>query len=104
MILSSLREPFGFGPILGNFVALNPPRPPLPEESMPQEPMPEKPTPEEPSNDDTDIDFDDNLDEMPMTDDAHDDANWEVFIPDELERDPLPEPGDFWPGMDAPWN
>ncbi len=25
-----------------------------------------------------------------------DDAYWDVFIPDEDECDPLPEPGDFW--------
>ncbi len=25
-----------------------------------------------------------------------DEAYWDVFIPDEDERDPLPEPGDFW--------
>jgi hypothetical protein len=25
-----------------------------------------------------------------------DDDRWEVFIPDDDERDPLPDPGDFW--------
>jgi hypothetical protein len=25
-----------------------------------------------------------------------DDPNWDVFIPDDDECDPLPEPGDFW--------
>ena len=35
----------------------------------------------------------------PWTDD--DDARWEPFIPDEDERDPLPEPGDFWIDSDV---
>ena len=25
-----------------------------------------------------------------------DDTDWEVFIPDDDQCDPLPEPGDFW--------
>jgi hypothetical protein len=25
-----------------------------------------------------------------------DDSQWDVFIPDDDEIDPLPEPGDFW--------
>jgi hypothetical protein len=25
-----------------------------------------------------------------------DDSHWDVFIPDDDEIDPLPEPGDFW--------
>ena len=25
-----------------------------------------------------------------------DDSDWDVFIADDDERDPLPEPGDFW--------
>jgi hypothetical protein len=35
-------------------------------------------------------------------DDAHDfpipddDSQWDVFIPDDDEIDPLPDPGDFW--------
>jgi hypothetical protein len=28
--------------------------------------------------------------------DETDDACWEVFVADDDERDPLPEPGDFW--------
>jgi hypothetical protein len=31
--------------------------------------------------------------EIPCTDD---DSSWDVFIPDDDERDPLPEAGDFW--------
>jgi hypothetical protein len=27
---------------------------------------------------------------------ADDDARWDVFLPDDDEVDPLPEPGDFW--------
>ena len=27
---------------------------------------------------------------------ADDDSNWEVFIPDDDQRDPLPDPADFW--------
>jgi hypothetical protein len=30
---------------------------------------------------------------FPMPDD---DSQWDVFIPDDDEIDPLPEPGDFW--------
>ena len=25
-----------------------------------------------------------------------DDSHWDVFVPDDDEFDPLPEPGDFW--------
>jgi hypothetical protein len=25
-----------------------------------------------------------------------DDSRWDVFVPEDDERDPLPEPGDFW--------
>lgn len=28
--------------------------------------------------------------------DCHDDDPWDVFIADDDERDPQPEPGDFW--------
>lgn len=38
------------------------------------------------------IDFDEF--NLPSADDH--DARWDVFIPDDDERDPLPEPGDFW--------
>jgi hypothetical protein len=31
-------------------------------------------------------------DDFPLPDDSH----WDVFIPDDDELDPLPEPGDFW--------
>lgn len=31
--------------------------------------------------------------DVPCTDD---DTTWEVFIPDDDEEDPLPDPGDFW--------
>ena len=27
---------------------------------------------------------------------ADDDSHWDVFIPDDGDQDPLPEPGDFW--------
>ena len=30
-----------------------------------------------------------------------DDDRWDVFIPDDDERDPRPEPGDFW-GSEEP--
>ncbi len=29
-----------------------------------------------------------------------DDRCWDVFLSDETERDPLPEPGDFWTVLD----
>jgi hypothetical protein len=29
---------------------------------------------------------------FPIPDDSH----WDVFLPDDDEFDPLPEPGDFW--------
>jgi hypothetical protein len=44
--------------------------------------------PEQPDEDD---DFDDG-----SRDDNLDDSCWDVFIPDDDERDPLPEAGDFW--------
>ncbi len=31
----------------------------------------------------------------------NDDAHWEVFIPDDDECDPWPEPGDFWIEFDC---
>jgi hypothetical protein len=31
---------------------------------------------------------------------ADDDSRWDVFLPDDDEIDPLPEPGDFWAGDD----
>ena len=31
-------------------------------------------------------------DDFPLPDDSH----WDVFIPDDDELDPLPEPGDYW--------
>jgi hypothetical protein len=54
-------------------------------------PEDEDPDLEEPVDpaDASDLDFE----EMPCTDD---DSRWEAFIPDEDERDPLPDPGDFW--------
>lgn len=30
-----------------------------------------------------------------------DDARWDVFLPDDDQRDPQPEPGDFWTETDA---
>ena len=43
---------------------------------------------------------DDELDDASDLDEADaelfDDANWEAFIADEDERDPLPDFGDFW--------
>jgi hypothetical protein len=32
--------------------------------------------------------------DLPWADDG--DPRWDVFIPDDDERDPLPQPGDFW--------
>jgi hypothetical protein len=46
---------------------------------------------------DPDSDFEDGDlagEELPCTD--GDDSRWEAFVPDEDERDPEPEPGDFW--------
>jgi hypothetical protein len=34
------------------------------------------------------------FEELPCTD--ADDADWDAFLPDDDERDPEPEPGDFW--------
>ena len=47
--------------------------------------------------DDEDLDYED----LPCTDDIdssqeEEDARWDVFIPDEDEWDPQPDPGDFW--------
>ncbi len=50
----------------------------------------EPPEPEEASE----LEFE----ELPCTDD---DSHWEAFIPDEDERDPEPDPGDFWMGQIA---
>ena len=56
------------------------------------------PGPLDEPDDDTDLD-DFNL---PCTDE---DARWDVFIPDDDERDPLPEPGDFWGSTEhGPWS
>jgi hypothetical protein len=46
------------------------------------------------SEDASDLEFE----ELPCTDD---DSHWEAFIPDEDERDPEPDPGDFWMGQIA---
>jgi hypothetical protein len=46
--------------------------------------------PEEPSDPD---DYD-----APCTDE--DDSRWDVFIPDDDEFDPLPDPSDFWTTQD----
>jgi len=51
----------------------------------PPEPSELEPTPIEPS----DLEAPD----IPCSDD---DSAWEVFIPDEDQRDPLPDPSDFW--------
>jgi len=32
---------------------------------------------------------------------ATDDDPWDAFLVDDDERDPLPEPGDFWPDEDV---
>jgi hypothetical protein len=32
---------------------------------------------------------------------AVEDDPWDAFLVDDEERDPLPEPGDFWPDEDA---
>jgi hypothetical protein len=34
---------------------------------------------------------------------CHEDDPWDVFIADEDERDPMPEPGDFWSDDDRPF-
>ena len=47
---------------------------------------PEDPGPELEDPDGLEIDNSPDLDE----------DDWDVFIPDDDERDPLPEPGDFW--------
>jgi hypothetical protein len=35
----------------------------------------------------------DDVESFPIPDDT---SHWDVFIPDDDEIDPLPEPGDFW--------
>jgi hypothetical protein len=61
-------------PPVWNFAPINPHEPFSPQEE-----------PDEPS------DLDD-FDGPP----GDDDSRWDVFVPDDDERDPLPEPGDFW--------
>jgi hypothetical protein len=46
-------------------------------------------------DDASDLDVEMPYDEVLCTDDG-DDSQWEAFIPEEDERDPLPDPGDFW--------
>ncbi len=59
---------------------------------LPDEPSDLELEPFEPG-DKTDFDYE----EIPATDCASaEDVWWEVFIPDEDECDPDPEPGDFW--------
>jgi hypothetical protein len=48
----------------------------------------EPPMPLTPGDDSDDSD----LEEPPDLDEAH----WDAFVPDDDERDPQPEPGDFW--------
>jgi hypothetical protein len=66
-------------------------------------PTTEPPPPDDASDlDASDLDVSDlddvPYDDVPCTDgsDDYDDAQWETFVPDEDERDPLPDPGDFW--------
>ncbi len=63
-------------------------------ELLPDEPSDLEAEPIEP-NEASDLDFED----MPCTDDLlgdnDDDSRWEVFIPDEDERDPEPDSDDF---------
>ena len=35
-------------------------------------------------------------DDSPKYPASDDDAKWDVFLPDDDELDPLPDPGDFW--------
>lgn len=57
-----------------------------PSDAPPNETEPLEPPPDEPS----DLEFED----LPCTDE--DDARWEAFIPDDDQRDPQPDPRDFW--------
>lgn len=61
---------------------------------MPAELLPEEPSDLEPDADEPSDWSNVELPEMPCTD--ADDEPWEAFIPDEDERDPQPEAGDFW--------
>jgi hypothetical protein len=60
---------------------------PRPTPVPPVDPPNEVPEPNDEPDDVDDYD-------LPCTD--ADDARWDVFIPDEDECDPLPDPGDFW--------
>jgi hypothetical protein len=42
-----------------------------------------------------DVDEGSELDDCDLHRTDDDDARWDVFIPDDDERDPLPDPGDF---------
>jgi hypothetical protein len=53
----------------------------------------DSPQPPEPPDEDSDLDDLDDFN-LPCTD--IDDGRWDAFIPDDDERDPLPEEGDFW--------
>jgi hypothetical protein len=64
-----------------------------PSDVEPNEP---NPTDTDPANEEPDDASDLDFDDMPCTDDGDDDAWWEVFLPDEDECDPDPDPGDFW--------
>ena len=50
----------------------------------------EAPELENEPSEDSDLD----AEELPCTDE--DESHWDAFIPDEDERDPEPEAGDFW--------
>jgi hypothetical protein len=54
------------------------------------------PDPAEPPEPEDTNDFE--FEELPCTDD---DSHWEVFIPDDDECDPDPDPRDFWMGQIA---
>jgi hypothetical protein len=58
-------------------------------DQLPEEPSDLEPDAPEPL-DASDLEFP----ELPCTDE--DDASWDAFIPDDDERDPAPERGDFW--------
>lgn len=67
-----------------------------PNDDEPEEPSVVEPRPEEPSDWDP-TDLPDPVPGKPGSRvPADDDSNWDVFIPEDDERDPLPEPGDFW--------
>jgi len=73
-----------------------PPAQPSDAEPSDLEPTDLDPVTTEPE-DASDLDYDDLPDDgVPCTDDDVDDAQWEAFIPDEDERDPWPDPDDFW--------